>query len=304
MKADPAHWRHTLVPPRAYQVRNICYPVGQARVIIGSVLSRSFPMESLEHSWKSIVGRYTPLQIEVVGTAIVQLLTFYLPCVIYMSLPLLAPEFSMRHKLQKQEKQPTAAQIKDAFLVVMRNQTIALVLQFLSIYNERRRGYPSVFDLSPQLPTLTIFLRDIFIMLVVREMLFYYIHRLFHTKRLYPYIHKIHHRFTAPCALAAQYAHPFEHIVCNVAPIFLPGALMKSHVLTFWVFLAAMLIETSTVHSGYDFWPHLAEKHDRHHEVFMWNYGASLDWFDWLHGTKEKTKAKNTTTGGKQIKKD
>jgi sterol desaturase/sphingolipid hydroxylase (fatty acid hydroxylase superfamily) len=231
---------------------------------------------------------YSKLEIEVGGTIIVQLLTFYLPCVIYMSIPYIAPKFSMRHKLQKAEKQPTVDQIWDALRVVLRNNAMAVAIQIGLIYQAMKAGRPDSFDMSLELPSLPIMARDLFISLIIREALFYYSHRLFHTKRLYPYIHKVHHRFTAPCALAAQYAHPVEHIVANLIPIVLPPMALHSHIVTFWIFLSMMLIETSTVHSGYNFWPHLAEKHDRHHEVFIWNFGACIDWFDMLHGTKEK----------------
>jgi len=227
-----------------------------------------------------------------IGTLIVQLTAFYLPCFIYMSLPTLAPAFSERHKLQKQEKQPTGDQIRDALFVVLRNQAMGVGLQYLLLLLAQYRGEPSRLDISPELPSLIIFVRDLFIALIVREALFYYSHRLFHMKRLYPYIHKVHHRFTAPIALSAQYAHPVEHLIANILPIVLPCMLLRTHILTFWVFLIGMLLETSTVHSGYDFWPHLAEKHDRHHEVFIWNFGACIDWFDVLHGTKEKRKSK------------
>ena len=66
--------------------------------------------------------------------------------------------------------------------------------------------------------------------------------------------------------------------------IALPPLLLGTHILTMWVFLAAMLVETTTVHSGYDFLMGIAKAHDAHHERFSVHYGA-YGWMDWLHGT-------------------
>ena len=123
----------------------------------------------------------------------------------------------------------------------------------------------------------------------MREALFYYSHRLLHIPYLYVRIHKKHHRFTAPIALAAQFAHPIEQIFANALPISLPPQLLGSHVLTFWIFLAYELFNTVTVHSGYDFFHNKAKMHDLHHEKFNLNYG-SVGLLDWVHGTDKLEK--------------
>lgn len=42
----------------------------------------------------------------------------------------------------------------------------------------------------------------------VEDFLFYWIHRLLHTKHIYPYIHKMHHAHGTTVGIAAEYAHP------------------------------------------------------------------------------------------------
>lgn len=67
--------------------------------------------------------------------------------------------------------------------------------------------------------------------------------------------------------------------------------ILHCHVVSFWVFLAVELLETTTVHSGYDFLSGIAKKHDAHHEKFLINFG-SIGLLDWVHGTDGRTSQK------------
>lgn len=106
------------------------------------------------------------------------------------------------------------------------------------------------------------------------EIIFYYAHRLLHLPSLHRRIHKTHHRFTAPVALATQYTHPLEHMQGNTLPIVLPAIVFRVHMLTFWAVLAWMLVETTTVHIWYDFFRGAAIMHDAHYEKFNVEFGG------------------------------
>ncbi|KAJ5780355.1 hypothetical protein N7457_005515 [Penicillium paradoxum] len=255
--------------------------------ILNSSLGQLLP--EIATLWSQIVARYSPQQIEFLGTLLFQILFFWIPSLCYMSLDVIAPSFSQRHKIQPAPKQPSRQEIARCFIVVTQNQIISSILHLLLLSATTYAGINSSYRIESSLPTLAEILRDVFLSLLMREVMFYYSHRILHTPSLYARIHKKHHRFTAPIALAAQFAHPIEQIVANALPVSLPPQLLRSHIVSFWVFLAYELFNMSTVHSGYDFFHNKAKMHDLHHEKFNLNYGT-LGLLDWVHGTDKLTK--------------
>lgn len=243
------------------------------------------PLAKLEPVWAPIVHSYAPQAIEFTGTLLTQLLAFWLPSVLYLCLDWFFPSYSQRHKIQPAPKQPTRREIRHCFAVVAQNQLLTSGLHLLQLTLVSTTGLrSSSYRIEPGLPALPELARDFVLCLLLREALFYYSHRLFHIPYFYVRIHKKHHKFTAPIALAAQFAHPVEQIFANALPISVPPQIVGSHVVTFWIFLAWELFNTATVHSGYDFFRNKAKMHDLHHEKFNLNYG-SIGLLDWVHGT-------------------
>lgn len=248
------------------------------------------PFAKLERFWAPIVASYSRPAIEFAGTLLIQFLAFWLPSVFYIWLDSLFPAYSQRHKIQPAPKQPTRQEIRYCFRVVAQNQLLTTGLHLLQLVLVNKTGVQaSSYRIEASLPALPELARDIILCLLLREAFFYYSHRLFHHPYFYVRIHKKHHRFTAPIALAAQFAHPIEQIFANALPISVPPQIVGSHVVTFWVFLAWELFNTATVHSGYDFFRNKAKMHDLHHEKFNLNYG-SIGLLDWVHGTDELKK--------------
>lgn len=125
---------------------------------------------------------------------------------------------------------------------------------------------------------------------VVNEILFFYGHWLFHSSKfLYGHIHKVHHEFKSPTALAAIYCHPVELIVSDFLPLGTGILLFNPNLYVGTVYTMFAVLGTQTHHCGFR-WPWIASHgnqpdfHDFHHERFNCNYG-NVGLLDMLHGT-------------------
>jgi methylsterol monooxygenase len=140
---------------------------------------------------------------------------------------------------------------------------------------------------------------QIVVFFVLEDAWHYWSHRLLHWGPLYKSIHKIHHQYSAPFGLAAEYASPIEVLILGVgtvsAPVLWCAVTHQLHILTVYIWIVLRLIQAIDAHSGYDFpWSlhHFlpfwagAEHHDVHHERFIGNYSSSFRWWDYMLDTE------------------
>ncbi|KAK3785829.1 hypothetical protein RRG08_050847 [Elysia crispata] len=229
--------------------------------------------------------------LSVFGTYIFTTAVFWLCNLFFILLDLTGkPEFLLKYKIQADKNTPLRpADFMKAAKVALYNQTVVGLPMSVMIFCVMKwRGC----SCSPaDMPTFPWSVVEVTIFTLVEEIGFYYTHRMFHHPRIYRFIHKKHHEWTAPIGLVAIYAHPVEHALSNLLPVALGPILLGSHLATAWMFWALALFSTTVAHCGYHL-PLLPspEAHDYHHLKFNQNFGV-LGVLDRLHGTDAQFRA-------------
>ncbi|KAG0339625.1 hypothetical protein BG000_001713 [Podila horticola] len=235
-----------------------------------------------ERFWSHILATYPKPAIILGGTFIVSEVGFWFWVSLLAILDLYQfPKSFWRYKIQPL-KVPTREWYERALWVVLQNQfLVGVPTGLLMYYLIEWRGNP----IGMEFPTIYDLAKESIGFLVIEELGFYYGHRLLHHPRLYKRIHKQHHLYTAPIGIAAIYCHPLEHFMCNLSPLLLGPIVMKSHILTLWLWITIGQTNAINSHCGFQlplFPSPLA--HDYHHERFNVNYGP-VGVLDWLHNT-------------------
>ncbi|KAJ1950365.1 C-4 sterol methyl oxidase, partial [Linderina pennispora] len=111
----------------------------------------------------------------------------------------------------------------------------------------------------------------------------------------------VHHEFSAPFGMAAEYAHPLETIIFGQgtigSPVLYCNFVGSVHSVTMFAWIALRLFQAIDAHSGYDFpwslhnfmpfWAG-ADHHDYHHMAFVNNFSSSFRWWDTIFGTDSR----------------
>ncbi|CAL9189155.1 unnamed protein product [Musa hybrid cultivar] len=243
----------------------------------------------LESCWLYLITHFSEFQLATIGSFLIHESVFFLSG--FPSIFLERSGFFSKYKIQK--KSNTAEAHKKCVLrLIMYHVCVNLPVMLISYPAFRYMGLRS----SLPLPNWTVIVSQILFYFILEDFVFYWGHRILHTKWLYKHVHSIHHEYATPFGLTSEYAHPAEILFLGFATIVGP-ALTGPHLFTLWLWMALRVLETVEVHSGYhfpwspsNFFPLYggSEFHDYHHRILFTksgNYSSTFVYMDWLFGT-------------------
>jgi len=260
---------------------------------LGSTVTSTLELHWLERQWASMfVGRDPTVVVAVVGFIMHELVYFgrWIPFLIADHIPAL-----QKYKLQP-DKHLTDAEYRKLFILLMRNHFL-VQLPLMLLFHPTAAFFGMDIEKVP-FPSWQKILQHVLISMFIEDLFHYVFHRLLHWGPLYRGIHKVHHEYSAPVGIAAEYAHPIETVILGMGTFAGPMSIVLTtadfHIITMLVWVSVRLCQTVDAHSGYDFpwslrtfipfWAG-ADHHDYHHQMFVGNYATSFRWWDRIFGT-------------------
>lgn len=141
------------------------------------------------------------------------------------------------------------------------------------------------------------FFLSIFLMLVIDDTYFYWMHRLIHHPKIYNYVHKIHHQSTDTTPFTTYSFHPLEAVIFFFGQI-LVISIIPVHNLAVTIWASLTLLNSIVIHLGYEIYPNWftnswltncktpSTHHNIHHEKAHGNYALIFTWWDKLMKTE------------------
>jgi len=184
-------------------------------------------------------------------------------------------------------------EIKYSALSIAIFSIIALLLVL-----EIRKGYTLVyFKISDY--GIVYFLVSPLIAFVIHDTLFYWTHRFMHLKKVFRFIHLVHHKSTNPTPFSIYAFQPGEALIqSSIYPVILHMLPMHPAMLGF--FMAYNMFINLAGHGGFEFmapgfrrhwlfrWQNSVTNHDLHHTKFKCNFGFYFTFWDRIMHTLEE----------------
>ncbi|MBB6371586.1 sterol desaturase family protein [Chryseobacterium shigense] len=184
--------------------------------------------------------------------------------------------------------------IREIFHSVISTFVMALLILLVthSFLNQYTKLYRDINDYS-----LYWLVGSTFVGLFIHDTYFYWMHRILHHKKIFKYVHLIHHKSTNPSPFAAYSFHMAEAIAEGlIVPILL--FIIPLHFISIYIFIVSSLMINIYGHLGYEIAPkwlrnsflftifNTSVYHNLHHNKFKGNYGLYFRFWDKIMKTE------------------
>ena len=200
-----------------------------------------------------------------------------------------------KYKIQQKfpENKHIFREIGYSFLTIAIFSTVGTLIFIL-----RKHGYTKIYtNFSDH--SVAYFIFSVVLFIVMHDTYFYWSHRLMHWKKIYKYVHKVHHLSLDPTPWAAFAFHPLEALAeIGILPIMVFLVPLHPLAILAWVLyqsgmnmlghLGFELFPSGFVKGPVTKWYNTATHHNMHHKHFNCNYGLYFNFWDRILGTNHE----------------
>jgi len=165
----------------------------------------------------------------------------------------------------------------------------------ITMFILRKHGYTKMY-INFTDHSVTYFIFSVVAFILIHDTYFYWTHRFMHWKKIYRYVHKVHHMSTDPTPWAAFAFHPFEAFVeVGILPLMLFLIPVHPYAILAWVLYQSGMNVMG--HLGFEMfpegfasgkisrWHNTSTHHNMHHKFVNCNYGLYYNFWDRILGT-------------------
>ncbi|XP_025063649.1 methylsterol monooxygenase 1-like [Alligator sinensis] len=160
---------------------------------LGSLLQHNLLQESFRDAWTRLLESSTKFHVVTWGTLLLYLSSYYLaslPGFIYQFIPAMK-----KYKIQQDKPETWEDQWKCFKMTFYHIFTLHIPLSLAVYFYVEYANLPCDWNSMPRWYSA---IAQVFGCLLIEDTWEYFIHRLLHHRRLYQYLHKVHHNFQEP----------------------------------------------------------------------------------------------------------
>ncbi len=232
-------------------------------------------------TWQDVVARF------IKAFSIVSLRYLFFAGSLYLIFYVWKKRKFFQIKIQQKypENKHVVREIKYSFLSLLIFAVVGTCMFIL-----KSNGYTQVYYQFSE-HTVAYFIFSVVAFILIHDTYFYWFHRLMHWKKIYPYVHKIHHLSTNPTPWAAFAFHPIEAVIeVGIVPLMM--FLMPLHPLAILIWVLYQTGMNVLGHLGFELfpagfttgtftkWHNTSLHHNMHHKHVVCNYGLYYNFWD------------------------